>query len=157
MNFGKKPQHDFPKMRGGSTAVWNFSENSSVLDRGCFPYPVVIIPRKVTLPGIHWLHQKPSPGHGDPLSREKGLQVKYIQQSIRCADSTGRLRVWRFTQTTPGRVVSLSVVSRREWKWWEQGHFNLRANLYKKEGVIGLTTEGPMLWNLGQMTEQGPD
>ena len=31
MNFGKNPQHDFPKMRGGSTAVWNFSENSSGL------------------------------------------------------------------------------------------------------------------------------
>ena len=24
MNFGKNPQHDFPKMRGGSMAVWNF-------------------------------------------------------------------------------------------------------------------------------------
>ena len=31
MNFGKNMQHDFPKMRGRSTAVWNFSENSSVL------------------------------------------------------------------------------------------------------------------------------
>ena len=30
MNFGENPQHDFPKMRGGSTAFWNFSENSSV-------------------------------------------------------------------------------------------------------------------------------
>ena len=28
----KNPQHDFTKMRGGgSMAVWNFSENSSVL------------------------------------------------------------------------------------------------------------------------------
>ena len=35
----KNPQHDFPKMRGGggSKAVWNFSENSSVLEWGCFP------------------------------------------------------------------------------------------------------------------------
>ena len=32
MNFGKKLQYDFPNMRGGgSKAVWNFSENSSVL------------------------------------------------------------------------------------------------------------------------------
>ena len=31
MNFGKKLQYDFPKMRGGgSKAIWNFSENSSV-------------------------------------------------------------------------------------------------------------------------------
>ena len=39
MNFGKNPQHDFPKMRGsgGSKAVWNFFENSSVLGGGCFP------------------------------------------------------------------------------------------------------------------------
>ena len=38
MNFGKNPQHDFPKMRGGgSTAIWNFSENSSVLVRTGFP------------------------------------------------------------------------------------------------------------------------
>ena len=38
MSFGTNPQHDFPKMRGGgSKAVWNFSENSSVLERGCFP------------------------------------------------------------------------------------------------------------------------
>ena len=38
MNFGKNPQHDFPKMRGGgSTAVWNFSENSSVLEGTGFP------------------------------------------------------------------------------------------------------------------------
>ena len=37
----KNPQHDFPKMRGGgSKAVWNFSENSSVLERGSFPYNV---------------------------------------------------------------------------------------------------------------------
>ena len=34
MNFEKKMQHNFPKMRGGeSKAVWNFSENSSVLGR----------------------------------------------------------------------------------------------------------------------------
>ena len=34
----KNPQHDFPKMRGGGLkAVWNFSENSSVLERGSFP------------------------------------------------------------------------------------------------------------------------
>ena len=33
MNFRKKLQHNFPKMRGGgSKAVWNFSENSSVLE-----------------------------------------------------------------------------------------------------------------------------
>ena len=37
MNFGKNPQHDFPKMRGGSTAVWSFSENSSVFERTGFP------------------------------------------------------------------------------------------------------------------------
>ena len=34
----KNPQYDFPKMRGGGAkAVWNFSENSSVLEWGCFP------------------------------------------------------------------------------------------------------------------------
>ena len=40
MNFGTNPQHDFPKMRGragGSKAVRNFSENSSVLVGGGFP------------------------------------------------------------------------------------------------------------------------
>ena len=37
MNFGKKLQYDFPKMRGGSKAVWNFSENSSVLEGVGFP------------------------------------------------------------------------------------------------------------------------
>ena len=38
MNFGENSQHDFPKMRGGeSTAVWNFSENSSVLGGLSFP------------------------------------------------------------------------------------------------------------------------
>ena len=31
MNSGKNLQYDFPKMRGRSKAVWNFSENSSVL------------------------------------------------------------------------------------------------------------------------------
>ena len=36
--FWKKLQHDFPKMRGGSKAVWNFSENSSVLEGLGFPY-----------------------------------------------------------------------------------------------------------------------
>ena len=37
--FGKNPQHDFPKMRGegGSTAVWNSSENSSNLEGTGFP------------------------------------------------------------------------------------------------------------------------
>ena len=35
----RKAQHDFPKMRGGgSKAVWNFSENSSVLETASFPY-----------------------------------------------------------------------------------------------------------------------
>ena len=29
--FRKKLQYNFPKMRGGSKAVWNFSENSSDL------------------------------------------------------------------------------------------------------------------------------
>ena len=37
-SFLKNPQYDFPKMRGGgSKAVWNFSENSSVLVGGGFP------------------------------------------------------------------------------------------------------------------------
>ena len=42
MNFRKKLQHNFPKMRGGgggvSKAVWNFSENSSVLEGVGVPY-----------------------------------------------------------------------------------------------------------------------
>ena len=39
MNFGKKLQYDFPKIRGGgSKAVWNFSENSSVLELSGIPY-----------------------------------------------------------------------------------------------------------------------
>ena len=40
MYSGKKAQHDFPKMRGrgGSKAVWNFSENSSVLVTPSVPY-----------------------------------------------------------------------------------------------------------------------
>ena len=41
MNFGKKLQYNFPKMRGrgvgGLKAVWNFSENSSVLDVSGIP------------------------------------------------------------------------------------------------------------------------
>ena len=37
MNFRKNLQHNFPKMRGGSKAVWNFSENSSVLDVSGIP------------------------------------------------------------------------------------------------------------------------
>ena len=36
MNSGKNLQYDFPKMRG-SKAVWNFSENSSVLVLRGFP------------------------------------------------------------------------------------------------------------------------
>ena len=42
MNFRKNLQHNFPKMRGGwgggSKAVWNFSENSSVLKEVGIPY-----------------------------------------------------------------------------------------------------------------------
>ena len=35
----KKAQYDFPNMRGGgSKAVWNFSQNSSVLETPSFPY-----------------------------------------------------------------------------------------------------------------------
>ena len=42
MNFGKNLQYDFPKMRGGgSKAIWNFSENSSVLDVSGIPYPMI--------------------------------------------------------------------------------------------------------------------
>ena len=36
-SFLKNLQYDFPKMRGGSKAVWNFSENSSVLVGTGFP------------------------------------------------------------------------------------------------------------------------
>ena len=46
MNFRKKLQHNFPKMRGGgggSKAVWNFSENSSVLEGECVPYHYIEI------------------------------------------------------------------------------------------------------------------
>ena len=35
--LSRKPQFNFPKMRGGSKAVWN-SENSSVLEGESFPY-----------------------------------------------------------------------------------------------------------------------
>ena len=44
MNFGEKNlQHDFLKVRGGggSTAVWNFSKNSSVFEGTDFPYAQV--------------------------------------------------------------------------------------------------------------------
>ena len=42
MNFRKKLQHNFPKMRGGgSKAVWNFSENSSVLEGVGVPNAVI--------------------------------------------------------------------------------------------------------------------
>ena len=37
MNFGKNLQQNFLKMRGGSKAIWNFSENSSVLEGGGVP------------------------------------------------------------------------------------------------------------------------
>ena len=39
MNSGKNLQYDFPKMRGGSKAVCNFSENSSVLVGPSVPNP----------------------------------------------------------------------------------------------------------------------
>ena len=35
--LSRNPQYDFPKMRGGSKAFWNFSENSSVLETPSFP------------------------------------------------------------------------------------------------------------------------
>ena len=35
--LSRNPQYNFPKMRGGSKAVWNFSENSSVLEGECVP------------------------------------------------------------------------------------------------------------------------
>ena len=40
----KKMQHNFPKMRGGSKAVWNFSKNSSDLVAWPFPksYPLFL-------------------------------------------------------------------------------------------------------------------
>ena len=44
MNFRKFLQHNCPKMsggEGGSKAVWNFSENSSVLEGECVPYLLV--------------------------------------------------------------------------------------------------------------------
>ena len=37
LNFGKNLQHNFPKMRGESKAVWNFFENSSVLEEVDIP------------------------------------------------------------------------------------------------------------------------
>ena len=44
MNFGKKLQYDFPKMRGrgGSKAVWNVSENSSVLGTASAPISLIL-------------------------------------------------------------------------------------------------------------------
>ena len=49
MNSGKNLQYDFPKMRGGSQAVWNFSENSSVLmlQMQCFHYSFATPPSVV--------------------------------------------------------------------------------------------------------------
>ena len=47
-SFVKNPQHDFPKMRGGgSKAVWNFSENSSVLDVQGIPYDGITFSMKL--------------------------------------------------------------------------------------------------------------
>ena len=51
MNFRKKLQHNFPKMRGGgSKVVWNFSENSSVLEGESFPRPKLGQPRQSVQP-----------------------------------------------------------------------------------------------------------
>ena len=47
--LSRKPQNNFPKMRGGSTAVWNFSENSSVLEALSFPKLEI----KVKIPHRH--------------------------------------------------------------------------------------------------------
>ena len=50
MNFEKNAQYDFPKMRGGgSTAVRNFSENSSVFDGTGFPEPGAV---------MYWQHRE---------------------------------------------------------------------------------------------------
>ena len=50
----KKLQYNFPKMRGGgSKAVWNFSENSSILEEKGVPY----------IAGIYELHKFGPKGH----------------------------------------------------------------------------------------------
>ena len=38
----KNLQYNFPKKKGGSRAVWNFSKNSSDLVAGSFPYQVIV-------------------------------------------------------------------------------------------------------------------
>ena len=40
--LSRNPQYDFPKMRGGSKVVWNFSENSSVLVGPFVPYLLML-------------------------------------------------------------------------------------------------------------------
>ena len=52
MYSGKKAQHDFPKMRGGSKAVWNFSKNSSVLETPSVPKGGVICNKKIMLQNL---------------------------------------------------------------------------------------------------------
>ena len=41
--FRKNLQYDFLKVRGDAKAVWNFSENSSVLEEVGFPNPGVLM------------------------------------------------------------------------------------------------------------------
>ena len=54
--FRKNLQYDFPKMRGGgSKAVWNFSENSSVLDVLGFPKRLPLCRMAIIMAFENWM------------------------------------------------------------------------------------------------------
>ena len=87
MNFRKNLQYDFPKNEGGgSKTVWNFSENSSVLEGKGVPYFVLILKKTDILEDIRSLWKRESGFHLNKMcvmmlkTQFKSLQTKIKSQ-----------------------------------------------------------------------------
>ena len=93
MNSGKNLQYNFPKTRGGggSKAIWNFSEKTSVLVGPSVPYPIQIyISKKILSPTLC------------PKGTQKLSNFVYIWH-IHMTEGTNLWKRWR--------IVCLSVIT----------------------------------------------
>ena len=91
MNFGKKLQYDFLKMMGGSKAVWNFSENSSVLEAP--PVPKLCCDRVTKFSGMESERErsKSAWGKNGEEKRPKLVQALRSKEAVK-PDDEGRCR-----------------------------------------------------------------
>ena len=153
MNFRKNLQYDFPKNEGGgSKTVWNFSENSSVLEGKGVPYSLIawyqcrkfniLLPKRILLYFLIW-----------GLSFRFPLKILKLCYYVLALAQKCTLNLhFQLNLAKQGRPLSRSAATSFQekagpWEGGKQGKWERRWEIKVLETLLMFLTFWPVQWN----------